>query len=249
MTAPWIDLNADLGEGCADDESLLAVVTSASIACGVHAGDAPTMAATVTAAARRGVTVGAHPSYEDRPGFGRRHLDVAPATLTAGLVAQIRALRVVADGAGTAVTYVKPHGALYGDMATDASTAEAVLDALAAFGDLVLLAPAQSLATALAADRAMPVVAEAFADRAYAPDGSLVPRSAPGALIEDPDLAAEQAVRIATEGRIVTADGSSLALEARSICVHGDAPGAAVRARRVRRALEAAGVTVRRFAP
>ena len=151
MTAPWIDLNADLGEGCADDESLLAVVTSASIACGVHAGDAPTMAATVT--------------------------------------------------------------------------------------------------PRLAADRAMPVVAEAFADRAYAPDGSLVPRSAPGALIEDPDLAAEQAVRIATEGRIVTADGSSLALEARSICVHGDAPGAAVRAHRVRRALEAAGVTVRRFAP
>jgi UPF0271 protein len=243
-----IDLNADVGEGSSADDTLLAVVSSASIACGVHAGDATTMAATLAAAARHAVTVGAHPSYDDREGFGRRHVEVTPAALTAGLVVQIAALRDMAGEAGTAVTYVKPHGALYSRMATDAATAGAVLDALAEFGDLTLLAPAGSPALDAAVARGVPVAGEAFADRAYGTDGALVPRAMPGAVIGDPSEAARRAVLLATEGTVPAVDGSRLSLEARSICVHGDTPGAAAVAGAVRAALEAAGVTVEPFA-
>jgi len=242
-----IDLNADVGEGSAADDALLGVVTSASVACGVHAGDPSTMATTLATAAHRAVAVGAHPSYDDREGFGRRPVDVAPAELTAGLVAQIGVLRALAGEAGTAVRYVKPHGALYAAMASDPTTAGAVLDALAAFGDLALLAPAGSAVLDEAAARGMSIVAEAFADRAYAADGSLVPRHRPGALIEDPDEVARRAVLLATQGTVETIDGTALVLRPRSICVHSDTPGAAAMAGAVRAALEAAGVSVEPF--
>jgi len=246
---PDIDLNADVGEGSGADDLLLGVVTSASIACGVHAGSAETMADTLAIAARRGVAVGAHPSYEDRDGFGRRPTRVPPAALTAGLVAQIGSLVALATDAGTVVSYVKPHGALYAAIATDDTTARAVLDALAAFAGLTLLAPAGSAALAIAAHHGVAAAAEAFADRAYAPDGSLVPRSHHGAVITDPDDAARRAVLLATEGRVHAVDGTALTLRARSICVHGDTPGAPAVAGRVRAALEEAGVVVRRFVP
>ena len=244
-----IDLNADVGEGSGTDHTLLGVVTSASVACGVHAGDAPTMAAVLAIAAHRDVAVGAHPSYEDREGFGRRPRQVAPAELTVGLVAQIGALVALAANAGTAVSFVKPHGALYTAMATDEPTAGAVLDALAVFGDLTLLAPAGSPALAVAERHGVTSAAEAFADRSYAPDGSLVPRSQQGALITDPEEAARRAVLLATEGRVEAIDGSALRMEAHSICVHGDTPGAAAVAARVRAALVEAGVTLQRFVP
>ena len=247
-----IDLNADVGEGSGTDEALLDVVTSASIACGVHAGDATTMATTLAAALRRGVAVGAHPSYDDRRGFGRRPVEVTPDELTAGLVSQIGALATMAQEVGTAVSYVKPHGALYGAMAAHPPTTGAALDALGAlgvFGNLVLLAPAGSAALSLAASRGVPVAAEVFADRAYAPDGTLVPRDRPGAVITDPDEAARRAVLLATEARVTAIDGTVLTLDADSICVHGDTPSAAAIATAVRTALESAGVAVRRFVP
>ncbi|HYA67882.1 MAG TPA: 5-oxoprolinase subunit PxpA [Acidimicrobiales bacterium] len=245
-----VDLNADVGEGVGspgDDDRLLALVTSASIACGVHAGDERTMRAALEASARRGVVVGAHPSYDDRDGFGRRAVDVEPARLVAGLEAQIGALDSLAHECGTRVRYVKPHGALYHRMASDHMTAEAVLDAMDEFDDLVLLAPAGSLAVTVAVDRNVVVAAEAFADRAYAPDGSLVSRSEPGAVITDPGDAAHRALSLALDGQIPATDGTLLALHPASICVHGDTPGALEIATRVRVALAAGGVAVASF--
>jgi UPF0271 protein len=241
---PSVDLNADVGEGIgADgDEVLLDVVTSASVACGVHAGDPATMRRTVAAAARRGVVVGAHPSYPDREGFGRRPMALSPARITEEVLAQVLALDAVARQLGTAVRYVKPHGALYHLMADDETCARAVVDAVRAVGDLVLLAPAGSGAVEVAGSMAVRVATEAFADRAYEPDGSLVSRDVPGAVITDPAVVARRAVGIALDHAVDAVDGSTLAVTASSICVHGDTPGAAELAKRVRHALEEAGV-------
>jgi UPF0271 protein len=241
---PSVDLNADVGEGIgADgDEVLLDVVTSASVACGVHAGDLATMRRTVGAAARRGVVVGAHPSYPDREGFGRRPMALSPARITEEVLAQVLALDAVARQLGTAVRYVKPHGALYHLMADDETCARAVVDAVRAVGDLVLLAPAGSGAVEVAGSMAVRVATEAFADRAYEPDGSLVSRDVPGAVITDPAIVAWRAVGIALDHAVDAVDGSTVAVTASSICVHGDTPGAAELAKRVRHALEEAGV-------
>ncbi|HZT65817.1 MAG TPA: 5-oxoprolinase subunit PxpA [Acidimicrobiales bacterium] len=242
-----IDLNSDLGEGGPADPALLHVVTSANVACGFHAGDPATMAATVVAAVASGVTVGAHPSYADREGFGRRPLDVAPEQLAAELAYQVGALEGIARAAGGRVAYVKPHGALYNQAAVDRGLAGAVVDAVLPFG-LPLLCPPVSELAAAADGAGLEVVGECFADRLYAPDGTLVPRDRPGAVLHDPDRVVAQALGLALGGKVTAVDGSDIDLQAASICVHGDTPGALELARRVRAALEDAGVTVRPFA-
>ena len=250
-----IDLNSDLGEGygawrMGDDAAMLEVVSSANIACGFHAGDPAGMLRTLRAAAERGVAVGAHVSYPDRVGFGRRDMDIAPGDLTADVVYQIGALAGLAAAAGTTVRYVKPHGALYNRIAVDAVQGAAVIAALKAVDpSLVLmgLAGAPILDQARAAGVA--VVAEAYADRAYTPAGHLVPRRETGAVLHDAAAIAERMLRLATAGVIEAIDGSLIRIEAQSICVHGDSSGAVAIAREVRGRLEAAGVAVAPFLP
>jgi 5-oxoprolinase (ATP-hydrolysing) subunit A len=248
---PAVDLNADVGEGAdADghDDALLDVVTSASVACGVHAGDPNTMRRTVEAAAQRGVVVGAHPSYPDREGFGRRPMDMAPAQVVEEVLAQVGALDAWARAFGTRVRYIKPHGALYHRMADDEACARALAEACHEAGELFLMAPAGSRAVDVAESAGVRVAAEAFADRAYDPQGRLVPRANPGAVLTDPEEVASRAVGIAVDHRVGAIDGTMISVAASSICVHGDTPGADVLARRVRRALEGAGVALLPFA-
>jgi len=245
-----VDLNADVGEGTGPpggDEALLDLVTSASVACGVHAGDAVTMRRTVEAATRRGVVVGAHPSYPDRQGFGRRPMDIAPAQVAEEVMAQLGALDAVARAAGTRVRFVKPHGALYLRMADDADCARAIAEAMRRAGDLVLLAPAGSGAVEVARSVGVHVATEAFADRAYLPDGRLAPRARRGAVITDPAEVARRALRLAVDHEATTVEGTVVALAASSICVHGDTPRAGEAARLVRSALKDAGVTLGPF--
>ncbi len=249
-----IDLNSDLGEGygawtMGDDPAMLGIVSSANIACGFHAGDPLTIRATVTAAAAQGVAVGAHVSYPDRVGFGRRPMDVTAAELTADVIYQIGALQGIARAAGTRVTYVKPHGALYNTIANDARQADAVIAAIREIDpSLVLMGLAGTQILSRAADAGLATVAEAFGDRAYAPDGQLVSRRQPGAVLHDADAVAARMLRLAVEGVIEAIDGTPLRLEAQSICVHGDSAGAVDMARRIREELVAGGVTVAPFA-
>jgi UPF0271 protein len=245
-----IDLNADLGEPVdgvptADDEALFAVISSANVACGGHAGDARSMAEAVERAARFGVAIGAHPSYPDRPGFGRRPLAIAAAELRAAVSAQLDALVDV----GADIRYIKPHGALYHAVTTDAAHATALAEAVSDLSHrlgrgLPILAMPGEISGA-AREHGLEVVAEAFLDRGYTPSGELVPRGEPGAVIEDPDAAAARAVRLARERTVVAVDGSSVAVAAGSLCLHGDSPGAVAAARAVRAALDAASVSVR----
>jgi 5-oxoprolinase (ATP-hydrolysing) subunit A len=252
--APVIDLNADLGEGfgpwsMGDDDALLDVVTSANVACGFHAGDARIMRRTCDAAAVRGVVVGAHVSYRDLEGFGRRELAVPVAQLTDELLYQIGALETIARAAGAPLRYVKAHGALYNRCAHDPGHAGALVHALVAHGGgLTLLAAPGSVVAALAADAGLPVVTEGFVDRAYRADGTLVPRREPGAVHDSPATCVAQALRITRLGTVTAADGSDVALAARSLCVHGDTPHAVATAAVVRQALVDAGVAVRAFA-
>jgi UPF0271 protein len=194
------------------------------------------------------VVVGAHPSYPDRAGFGRRDMDVPSARLTDDLLYQIGALDGVARTYATRVRFVKPHGALYHRMGEDEGCARAICQALQAYGNLMLLAPYGSLAVTVAEEFGVDVATEAFADRAYLPDGRLAARSEPGAVVTDPDDVAGRAVALAVDHRIVALDGSWIPVAAQSICVHGDTPGAAALATRVHRSLTAAGVTVAAFA-
>jgi 5-oxoprolinase (ATP-hydrolysing) subunit A len=239
MPRPAIDLNADLGEGfgrwtLTDDAALLDVVTSANVACGFHAGDAATMRRVAELAAERGVAVGAHVAYRDLEGFGRRAIAVPPDELAADVLYQLGALDACCRAAGTRVRYVKPHGALYNTATRDAAVAAAVLEGVRAFGGLPVLGlPGSELARAAEA-AGMPAVAEGFADRGYAEDGTLLARGTPGALLEDPQEIAAHAVE--------------LAATVRSICVHGDSAGAVTAARDVRAALERAGSPVEAFA-
>jgi UPF0271 protein len=226
-----IDLNADLGEEVTDDEALLAVVTSANVACGYHAGNPAIMRAVCEEAARRGVSVGAQVSYADRENFGRVALDVEYGVLRDQVADQVGVLSAIAEAAGTVVRYVKPHGALYHRVIDDPDQAAAVL---AASGSLPVLGMAGELLTqAAAAGRA--VLHEGFPDRAYGPDGRLVPRSEPGAVLTDAVRIAQRAVELAT--------GTEPRID--SVCVHGDTPGAVDHARAVRQALEAAGLELR----
>ncbi|WP_069883967.1 LamB/YcsF family protein [Streptomyces luteocolor] len=252
-TAP-IDLNADLGEGfgrwrLTDDEELLSVVTSANVACGFHAGDAATMRRVCDRAAERGVRIGAQVSYRDLAGFGRRAMDVPPAELAAEVAYQIGALEVFARAAGTRVSYVKPHGALYNRVVHDEEQARAVVDGvLLADASLPLLGLPGSRLLAVAEKAGLPVVTEAFADRAYTEEGTLVQRGSEGAVITEADSVVERSVGMARFGRVTSHGGREIAVRARSLCLHGDTPGAVDLARRVRAELESAGVPVAAFA-
>jgi UPF0271 protein len=248
-----IDLNADLGEGfgvwrLGDDDALLQSVTSANVACGFHAGDPATMRRVCAGAAAAGVAVGAQVSYRDLAGFGRRFIDVDPAELAADVLYQLAALDGIARTAGTRVSYVKPHGALYNAAVTHEGQAQAVVDAVLAYDRRlpVLGLPGSALLRTAEAAGMRPVV-EGFADRGYSPDGRLVPRRQPGALVHEPAVVAERAVRMATEGVVVAVDGRTLLMPVESVCVHGDTPGAVDLARAVRTALADSGVAVRPF--
>lgn len=246
-----MDLNADLGESfgrwtLGDDDAMLEIVTSANVACGFHAGDPLTLQGTCAAAAARGVVVGAQVSYRDLAGFGRRFVDASPAELTADLIYQIGALDGLCRAAGTRVRYVKPHGALYNTAVHHEGHARAVVDAVLAYDpSLPVLALPGSLLLRYAEAAGLRPVAEAFADRGYRPDGTLVPRTEPGAIIHDG--LAERMVRLAVDGEIAAVDGSVIRVAADSICTHGDTPGAVALAREVRDALEAAGVGIAPF--
>ncbi|MEU0289030.1 5-oxoprolinase subunit PxpA [Streptomyces sp. NPDC005908] len=249
-----IDLNADLGEGfghwrLTDDEQLLSVVTSANVACGFHAGDAPTMRRVCELAAARGVRIGAQVSYRDLAGFGRRSMDVPPAELTAEVAYQIGALQVFARAAGSRVAYVKPHGALYNRAVRDEEQARAVVDGVVlADPTLPVLGLPGSRLLELAGKAGLPAVEEAFADRAYTDEGTLVPRGEEGALVTDPGAVLARSVDLARRGEVVARSGRRIGMRARSLCLHGDTPGAVDLARRVRDALETSGVRVEAFA-
>ncbi|WP_066522592.1 LamB/YcsF family protein [Curtobacterium ammoniigenes] len=245
-----IDLNADLGEGfgrwsLGDDTAMLDLVSSANVACGFHAGDPLALLDVLSAAAERGVAVGAHVSYRDLAGFGRRFLDASIPELRADVVYQIGALQALARAAGTSVAYVKPHGALYNTIATGHQHATAVIDAIRAVDPgLPLVVLAASPLVEIANRAGLRVVAEAFADRAYTPDGSLVGRREPGAVLHDPRAVAQRVVELVTTGTVRAADGSRLQLDAESVCVHGDSPDAVSMTREIRAALSDAGISI-----
>ena len=246
---PTIDLNADLGEGGATDAALLDVVTSCNIACGGHAGDPASMARTVAAAIERGVVIGAHPSYPDREGFGRRSAYTPPTDLAPVIVQQIADLAAIAGASGAVLSHVKPHGALYNDAADDRALALAICDAVRAVDPEMRLVglPASALEAA-ARDRGIGFAGEGFVDRAYRSDGRLVARSEPGAVYADPAAAAAQAVDIALHRSVRSATGEPVHLHVRTLCIHGDSPAAVASATAVRAALDAAGVVVRALA-
>lgn len=250
----YIDLNSDLGESfgpwpMGDDAAMLAIVSSANIACGFHAGDPAGILTVLKEAARRGVSVGAHVGYRDLVGFGRRNMDPSSAELVADTIYQIGALQGLARAAGTAVHYVKPHGALYNTIAHDARQAADVIEGILAVDpSLVLMALSGAPIVEQARRAGLTVVCEVFADRAYNADGSLVSRRLPGSVIHDPAEVAQRMVRLVTGGTITAIDGSEIALEAQSICVHGDTPAAVAIARSLCEALAASGIDLRPFA-
>ena len=251
--ASVIDLNADLGESfgawrLGDDEALLGIVTSANIACGFHAGDPLTIRRACAGAVANGVSIGAQVSYRDLAGFGRREMIVPPDELEAEILYQLAALDGIARAEGGRVSYVKPHGALYSRAARDPEQAAAIAAAVVSYDPgLPLLALPGSATEAAATEMGLRAVFEAFADRGYADDGSLVPRGQPGALVTDPGAVAARAVAMVTRGVVDTVEGHRLELNPRSVCLHGDAPGAVALATAVRGALERAGVTLAPF--
>jgi 5-oxoprolinase (ATP-hydrolysing) subunit A len=237
-----IDLNCDCGEGAGHDADVLPLVTSANIACGVHAGSRETMAATVALAIRHGVAVGAHPGHADREHFGRRELALGAAVTVELVLDQIAALAAVA---GPALHHVKLHGGLYHEVSRDRALADALAAALMdSWPQLVVYALAGSALAATAREAGLRVAEEAFIDRAYAPDGTLVPRSHAGATIADPRVAAARAVQLATTGRIAAIDGTLIAIHADTLCIHGDGPDPVTVAREVRQALTVTGIAL-----
>ncbi|MCD2261502.1 LamB/YcsF family protein [Dietzia aurantiaca] len=265
-----IDLNCDLGEARRgtprwaaslapwagpdpDDAALLDVVTSANVACGFHAGNRPTMNATAVAAAQRGVALGAHPSYRDGANFGRVAQDLSREEVARLVQFQLEELDMAARRHGTRVRYLKPHGALYNRIVHDAEQAAGVVDAVLRYAELAREEPLPvlglpgSVVLDHAAAAGVRAVAEAFADRGYRPDGTLMPRGEPGAVLTDPGQVAARVVAMATGQEITAAGGAHVMIDAASVCVHGDTPGALDLARRVRGDLEAAGVEVAPF--
>lgn len=248
-----MDLNADLGESfgnwtLGDDAAMLAIVTSANVACGFHAGDPTVLLRCCERAAAHEVRIGAQVGYRDLAGFGRRFIDVAPADLEADVLYQLGALDGLARAAGSRVTYLKPHGALYNTVVHHRAQAAAVVAAVRRYdpGLAVLGLPGSALLD-LAAEAGLTTVREAFADRAYTPMGTLVPRTEPGAVLQDPDEIAHRVVGLAREHTLTATDGSVLRIDADSICVHGDSPGAVAIAGAVRTALVTAGLPVAPF--
>ncbi len=251
---PSVDLNADLAEGygiweLGDDDAMLDIVTSANLACGFHAGNPLGLARACGAATHRGVRIGAQVGYFDLAGFGRRQIEVEPAELTAEVIYQIGALGALATAAGATLGYVKPHGALYNTIMGDRGQARAVAEAVHAVDPaLPVLGLAGSAFFTEAARLGLRTVAEAFADRAYQPDGHLVPRREDGAVLHEPDQIAERVAAMVLTGRVTAVDGSIIPIEVESVCVHGDSPGAVQIATAVRRRLAAEGVELAAFA-
>jgi len=248
-----IDLNSDVGESfgqwiMGQDAAVMASTSSVNVACGFHAGDPSTMRATCAEAARTGNTIGAHPGYRDLAGFGRRFLDIDPGELRDELIYQIAALQGMAAVEGTAVRYVKPHGALYNAIVHHTGQAQAVVDAVRAVDPaLPLLVLPHSAVGRLAAAAGLRTVTEAFADRAYNADGTLVPRTQPGAVLHSMEAVIAQCLGIALRGEVTAVDGSVVPVVAESICVHGDTPGAVMMAAAVKGALADAGVGIGSF--
>ncbi|CAJ1495434.1 LamB/YcsF family protein [[Mycobacterium] burgundiense] len=248
-----VDLNADLGEGfgiweLGDDAAMLDVVSSANLACGFHAGNPARLAQVCAAAANRAVSIGAQVSYQDLSGFGRRFIDVEPDELTADIIYQIGALQALARAAGTSVRYVKPHGALYNSIVTHQEQARAVARAVHAVDpELPVLGMSGSAFFAEARELGLRTVAEVFADRAYRPDGRLVSRREPGAVLHDSAEIAERIISMVRTGRVIAIDGSSIAADVESICVHGDSPDAVQIAHAVRGRLVGEGIDVSAF--
>ncbi len=240
-----IDLNADLGEDCANDEALLGLVSSANIACGWHAGDATTMRQCVRWALAHGVAIGAHPSFPDRENFGRSEMQLPREEIVNGVLYQIGALAAIARAEGGALSHVKPHGALYNQAVREPELAEALCEAVFLFDPTLKFFGLAGSGMIDAARRAgLTPVQEVFADRAYNADGSLVSRKLPGALIEDEEQALAQTLSLVREGRAVAIDGSSVAVEAQSVCLHGDGAHALAFARRIRQRLTQEGIGV-----
>lgn len=248
-----VDLNADLGESfgiwrLGDDDAMLDLVTSANVACGFHAGDPARLSQTCTAAAVRRVSIGAQVGYHDLSGFGRRFIDVEPAELTAEIIYQIGALQALAHAAGSAVGYVKPHGALYNTIMSHKEQARAVAEAVHAVDpDLPVLGQSGSAFFAEARRLGLRTVAEAFADRAYRPDGQLVSRREPGAVLHDSATIADRVITMVTTGQVVAVDGTTIPIDVESVCIHGDSPDAVTIARSVRARLLADGIEITSF--
>lgn len=245
-----IDLNSDLGEAfgpwpMGQDAQLMSLITSANVACGFHAGDPGTMRTTLHVARAHGVAVGAHPGLPDLVGFGRREMQVTAGEVEDLVLYQVGALAAMAKREGLRLQHVKPHGALYTMACKDESLAEAVARAVVALDPTLVLfgLPGSELLRA-GLDAGLPVAAEAFADRAYLPDGSLAPRALPGAVIHDVDTVVARAVAMVTDHEVVTTDGTTITFEADTLCLHGDTPGAVMLASAIRRGLEDAGVTI-----
>lgn len=248
-----VDLNADLAEGygvwgLGDDTAMLDIVTSANLACGFHAGNPVGLARTCHATAQRGVRIGAQVGYFDLAGFGRRQIEVAPAELTADVIYQIGALQALARAAGSVLSYVKPHGALYNTIVTNREQARAVAEAVCAVDPgLPVLGLAGSAFFEEAGRLGLRTVAEAFADRAYRSDGKLLPRNESGAVLHDPALIAHRVLTMVESGTVTAIDGTVLKVEVESVCVHGDSPGAAAIAMAVRDQLLTSGVELAAF--
>lgn len=250
LARPKIDLNADIGESSPNErtgngERLLRTITSGNVACGFHAGDPSVMRHTVRAAVQAGVSIGAHPSFRDLEGFGRRELQIEPREIADLVLYQIGALSAIARAEHATLRHVKPHGALYNMSVKRVDIAEAIARAVASFDNTLRLVglPGSEL-LAVGSRLGLSVAAEGFADRSYEPDGSLTPRHVAGAVLTEPTHVAERAVRMVREGHVVARDGSTLSMKVDTICVHGDTPGAAELAAAVRDGLERAGITV-----
>ena len=245
---PWpvqIDLNADVGESIGDDEGVMPFVSSANIACGFHAGNPQIMRSTVQLARNLGVAIGAHPSFQDREGFGRREMQLGQAELENLVAYQIGALAAVAGSLGTRLNHVKPHGALYNMAARDPAMADAIARAVQTVdASLVLFGLSGSQLVAAGERAGLAVASEVFADRGYRADGSLAPRGTPGAVLTDAAAVARRAVAMATGQGVVSVDGTSIRVKADTICIHSDTPGAAALARAVSSALTGAGIRV-----
>jgi len=241
-----IDLNADLGEGAGSDEELLALVSSANIACGWHAGDARTMQQCVRWALDHGVAIGAHPSFPDRENFGRSTMHLPPEEIIAGMLYQIGALAAIVKAEGGTLAHVKPHGQLYNQAVKEPALAQAIVEAVRRFDPaLKFFGLAGSGMIDAARSAGLTPVEEVFADRGYMPDGSLVPRSQPGALIEDEEQSLAQTLTLVREHKVRAIDGSSVAVNAQTVCLHGDGAHALAFARRIRDRLTAEGIAIR----
>lgn len=240
-----IDLNADLGEGIADDAALMTVVTSCNIACGGHAGDRHSMGEALKLARAENVAAGAHPAYPDREGFGRRQVDMTSAELADTLTRQVSDLLDLAEAVSVPVAHVKPHGALYHRAEADIALAGILAECIARIDPrLRLIGPPESALKRAAEETGLRFVSEGFADRAYRHDGRLVPRTQPGAILDCPEASATQAVSIVRDRRATTIDDTLVDLQVETLCLHGDTPGAVARAGAIRTALNAAGITL-----